>query len=46
MAEKIEKVLTDRTLRKDLMKKGLEHARRYDWENTAAETARILERMF
>ncbi len=46
MAEKIEKVLTDKTLRKDLMKKGLEHAHRFDWENTVAETARILERMF
>jgi len=38
MAEKIKKVLLDKNLKSELIKKGLEGVKKYDWQKTAEET--------
>jgi glycosyltransferase involved in cell wall biosynthesis len=42
IGEKILKVLSNERLRNDLIKKGLEQARKFSWQKTAKETLRIL----
>lgn len=39
----LHKVLTDGELRSEMARKGLEQAKRYSWERTAAETMAIIE---
>jgi glycosyltransferase involved in cell wall biosynthesis len=43
IAEGIINVLENRALRKDLITRGLERARLFSWERTAAETMRVFE---
>jgi len=38
MAQALEKVLKDRGMRKEMIKKGLVQAKRFSWEQTAKET--------
>lgn len=42
IAQVIHKGLTDKNLREELIKKGLEQARKFSWEKTTQETLRIL----
>ncbi len=42
---KLEKVLTDSTLRKELITAGRERTKRYSWEKTAAQTLAVYERI-
>ena len=41
LAEGLNRLLTDEPLRHDLRERGLIHARRFRWSNTARETARV-----
>jgi len=41
IAEAMYKVLTDKNLRENLIKKGLERAKQFSWEKTAKETLKI-----
>lgn len=41
MADKIKKVLADEDLRKDLIQKGFEQIKKYNWQKTARETLEI-----
>ena len=43
IAKKIEKVLEDKELRKELIKKGKEQIKKFSWEKSAKETLKILE---
>lgn len=43
IAEKIEKVLTDKDLRERMIKKGYQHIKQFSWEKTARDTLEILE---
>lgn len=43
IADAMEKVIKDRSLRDDLVKKGLSQAKRFSWEKTALETLNALE---
>ena len=38
MAEKIDSVISDESLRKDLIQKGQRQLKKYSWEKTAQET--------
>lgn len=46
LAQAILKVVKDRDLRKDLVKRGLEQAKIFSWEKAAKETFILLERVF
>lgn len=41
LAEKIEKVLTDKKLRETLIKKGFEKVKNYSWKKTAEDTYKV-----
>lgn len=41
--EKIEKVLSDKNLREQMIKKGYEQVKKFSWEKTARETLKVLE---
>lgn len=43
IAEKIEKVISDKKLREQMVKKGFEHIKQFSWEKTARQTLEILE---
>ncbi len=43
MTGMIEKVLEDKSLREDMIKKGYEHVKKFSWEKTAKKTLEILE---
>lgn len=43
IAEKIEKVLSDETLRVKMKKKGLEQAKKFSWERSATQVIEVLE---
>ena len=41
IAEGLRKVLSDQELRKDMSRKGLDQAKKFTWEKTAAQTLRV-----
>jgi glycosyltransferase involved in cell wall biosynthesis len=41
MAQAMEKIISDEKLRKDLVAKGLEQVKKYDWDRTAKETLKV-----
>jgi glycosyltransferase involved in cell wall biosynthesis len=41
MADKIKKALSDEDLRKDLIQKGFEQIKKYNWQKTAQETLEV-----
>jgi len=41
IAEAMYKVLTDKNLRENLIKKGLERAKQFSWKKTAKETLKV-----
>lgn len=41
--EKMEKILSDKKLRDEMIKKGYEHVKKFSWEKTARETLKVLE---
>ena len=43
IAAKINKVISDRNLREQMIKKGYEQVKKFSWEKTAKETLRVLE---
>lgn len=43
LAEAIKKVITDEKLRKSMIKKGFQQARKFSWEKTARQTLKVLE---
>lgn len=43
MAEKIKRVLLNKDIKNNLIKKGLERLKNYDWQRTAEETLKIYE---
>ncbi len=43
IAKAISQLLVDEKLRRDLVEKGLRHARQFTWERTARETLRVFE---
>ncbi|HEX8965793.1 MAG TPA: glycosyltransferase family 1 protein [Patescibacteria group bacterium] len=43
IALKMEKLITDSTLRKSLITKGKEHIKKFSWENSAKKTLEVLE---
>lgn len=43
IAEKIEKVISDSSLREEMIKKGHEQVKKFSWEKTARETLGVLE---
>ena len=43
IAEGTQRVLTDKTLRQDLIKKGLERAKLFSWEKSAKEHIKVFE---
>jgi glycosyltransferase involved in cell wall biosynthesis len=43
MAEKIEKVLNDETLRQELIRKGKERVKKYSWEESARKLIALIE---
>lgn len=45
IAEKIEKVITDEKLRKQMIIKGYEQIKKFSWERSAKETLAILEQL-
>ena len=45
MAEKIEKVLSDKKLRDDMIKKGHEQVKKFSWEKSAREVLGVLEQV-
>lgn len=45
MTEKMEKLLTDKKLREQLIKKGYQQIKKFSWENTAQETLKALEEL-
>jgi glycosyltransferase involved in cell wall biosynthesis len=44
MADKMERVLSDEGLRRDLIAKGLKRVKEFSWEKAAKETLRVYER--
>lgn len=46
MAEKVHKLLEDTTLRENLIKKGLEKVKEYNWNDTAKVTLRVFSDTF
>jgi glycosyltransferase involved in cell wall biosynthesis len=45
IAGKIQKVISDKNLREELIKKGYEQVKKFSWEKTAKETLKVLEEM-
>jgi len=45
LAQAMRQVLTDSELRNDMVRKGLEQAKRFSWERTARETMEVYERV-
>ena len=45
IAKKIEKILENKELRKDLIKKGREQIKKFSWEKSAKETLQILQQV-
>lgn len=43
IADGLQKVLTDDNLRKEMIRKGLERAKEFTWENTARKTLEVFE---
>lgn len=43
--EKMEKLLTDKTLQKDLIEKGKKQVKKFSWEKTAQETLAVLQQV-
>lgn len=43
IAEKLDKVLSDKKLRSEMIKKGYEQVKKFSWEKTAKETLKVLE---
>lgn len=43
ISEKIDKVLTDKKIRSDMIKKGYEQVKKFSWQKTAKETLKVLE---
>ena len=43
IADGIHKVLTDETLRQDMIRKGLERAKLFSWEKSAKEHIKVFE---
>jgi len=43
MADKIYEILTNSSLRDDIIKKGLEYSRQFTWEKTVSETIKVYE---
>ena len=43
ISEKMQKLINDENLRKELIKKGYEQVKKFSWEKTARETLRVLE---
>jgi hypothetical protein len=37
--------MNDTTLRNDLIKKGLDHVKKFTWEKTAKETAKVYHQL-
>ena len=46
LAEAIWKVLTDKKLRENLIKKGYERIKQFSWEKTAKETLKVFEEVY
>ena len=46
MAEAIARVLKDKTLRENILKKGFENVARFSWEKAARETLAVYERVY
>jgi len=46
IAEAMYKVLTNKNLREDLIKRGLERAKKFSWEKTAKETLKIYKETY
>jgi glycosyltransferase involved in cell wall biosynthesis len=46
LARGIEKLLSDKTLREHLSKKGIRRAQEFSWERCAAETLRVYRRAY
>ncbi|MDP3987636.1 MAG: glycosyltransferase family 1 protein [Candidatus Levybacteria bacterium] len=46
IAQKLEKVIKDDKLRKEMIKKGYEQVKKFSWEKTAKETLRALEEIY
>ncbi len=45
ITEKMEKLLTDEKLRKEMVKKGFEQVKKFSWEKTARETLKVIEQI-
>ena len=45
ITKKLEKVIDDKNLREDLIKKGYEQVKKFSWEKTAKDTLKALEEM-
>ena len=45
MADSIHRVITDRSLRDTLVRKGYERAKSFTWEQAARDTVKVLEDM-
>lgn len=45
IAAKIQQVVSDPSLRANMRKKGLEHIKKFSWEQTARETLEVLQRL-
>ena len=43
IADAIKRILSDETLRRDLIEKGLKNVQRFSWEKTARETLEVIE---
>ena len=43
ISSKMKKLLEDKDLRKDLVKKGHEQVKKFSWEKSAKQTLRVLE---
>jgi glycosyltransferase involved in cell wall biosynthesis len=46
LAQKVEYLLTNEDVRRELSKKGLKRASMFSWEKTAKETKEMYERAF
>jgi len=45
IAEAVERVMKDSSLREKMAKRGLERAKTFSWEKTAKETLKVYERI-
>ena len=41
----MEKILTDKRLREELINKGFEQAKKFSWKNTAEETLKVYKNL-